>query len=112
MIKLTPAKRLKQLKQNGWLEFVEFMENAKISTRDLCYNPAFLKEFSRNKSFSWLAQDVERDLFKPDGGEHSLDSANYQMVGLAAQVSGSLPISNGSYSKPKNNKMVKKGKYE
>lgn len=115
MTKLTPAKRLKQLKANGWLEFVEFMEAREVSPRTIITNmdhgsihPLFL-EFYRSKTAAYLAEDVCHSLYTMD----NISVEPSKLLGLSAQVSGNLPVSNGTYDKlKKNNKMVKKGKYE
>ena len=94
--KLTPAKRLKQFKQNGWLDFVEHMMAKGLSPRDLCNNPEYFRDFSITKTTSWIAEDIEHDLFS----EHFNDANNYRMVGLSEQITPT-----------KKNKMVRRGNY-
>jgi len=93
--KLTPSKRLKELKNNGWLEFVEFMETLELTPRDL-QGDDNISRFRARKSASWLAEDIGYDMYK------KLISANMpEMIGLSKMLKTST----------KSNKMVKRGLY-
>lgn len=84
-MKLTPAKRLKQLKQSGWLEFVEFMEQNEITPPDLRRTKGTnaLEMFKRSKTVNWMLLDMEYDLFADPYSDHLNDADRYRMVGLS-----------------------------
>lgn len=91
--KLTSAKRLKELKNNGWLEFVEFMKANKLSPRDLCCSSLdMLHPYKILKMHTWVAEDIGRDLFL------NISSGQPKMPGLSEQV----------YPNYKNNKITKR----
>lgn len=96
MEKLTPAKRLKQLRQSGWLGFIEFMESINLSPRKLCNTPEFLNDYRQTKIVAWMGDDLLVDLYAPTG------RPQVKMIGLSEQVT----------PKPtKKNKMVRRGQY-
>jgi len=86
-IKLTPAKRLKQLRKSGWLEFVEHMEANDVTPKQAVidiYNgyvfPA-LFDFHRKKAPIWMAEDIFEDMFSSKN-----DSKPLKMMGLAEML--------------------------
>ena len=95
MSKLTPAKRLKELRKNGWLDFVEFMEKRQIRPKDLRGRLAEVQKYLDFKTASFMGEDMLEDLYNPSVG-------STQIIGLAEQCGVDL-----KKSKPKNNKLTK-----
>lgn len=110
MEKLTPAKRLKQLKANGWLEFVEFAESKGLKPRDICKNYVgiALDEFKSNKISLWIGEDIEYDLYRPSGPDEFVHLGKVKMMGLSEQICN--PRTSSYPKSKKSNKMIQRFK--
>jgi len=100
MTKLTPAKRLKQLRQSGWLEFVEFMEIHKVTPRQLVTGgvSTTIDLFRVRKTPIWMSDDLCYALYRP------VDEYNYKFVGISEQISKKSNKSNKIVQKFNKNK--------
>jgi hypothetical protein len=83
MIKLTPAKRLKELRTKGYLDFIEYMESNNVTVRDICDGTDkggfYLANYASKKRMSWISEDINYDMFNVTG-----DCT--KMLGLEAQL--------------------------
>lgn len=108
MTKLTPAKRLKQLKASGWLGFVEHMEVHGVSPRQVARNEPdgliAIGAYGLLNCSLWLAEDVERDLFVSTCSPKELD----KMMGLSEQLAN--PREGAFPRRKKNNKITQRFK--
>ena len=107
MTKLTPAKRLKQLKESGWLQFVEHMEAHGVTPRQVARSEPdgliAIGEYCVVNCSLWLLEDIERDLFVKTVSPEDLD----RMMGFSEQLANPRE---GSYPKKKNNKITQRFK--
>lgn len=80
-MKLTPAKRLKQLKANGWLNFVEWMEKTGYSPYDLQDGDSPIEQYRTAHAHLILMRRMERDIFST-----KYNNELPKMMGLAEQL--------------------------